>query len=239
MPLAEWLASPEVKNFLKMEQSRADHEYFFRNPLRAMWANRDLFASPADGVVTLQGRFAPENDLIEVKGIHCTVNSLLGPMAIDEPALVCGIFMTCADVHWNRCPTEVMIRRRQLPPIQTLNCPMLWAERGLLDSGLIRKGTFGFMASNSRVVNRCFCGALQYTYYLVQIADSDINCIVPIEADPVAMFNQNERFGQIIWGSMVVAVLPLDSRYKFRTLCKVTEHVEAAVDSLVRIERRG
>ena len=237
-PLKEWLDSPEVKAFKAMPQKKASHEFFFRNPPRTVWGNRDLFSSPADGVITTQGRFAPDGDLVDVKGVDVSVNSLLGPLAIDVPALVSAIFMSAFDVHFNRAPTDVTISRHPLPPLRTMNQPMLWAERGLLDSGLIRKGTFGFMATNARVVNRCYCGSLRYTYYIVQIADSDVNCIVPIKAQPVATFNQNERFGQIMWGSMCVLVLPLDARYHFKPLCKVAEHVCAGVDPLVSIKRR-
>ena len=235
LPLKEWLDTPEVKRFQAMSVKEAGHEYFFRNPPRTAWGNRELFASPADGVITTQGRFHPDEDLIEVKGVKVTVNKILGPHAIERPALVTCIFMTAADVHWNRAPTDVTMARHPLPPIRTLNQPMLWAERNMLDMGLIRKGTFGFMNGNARVVNRCFYGALQYRYYLVQIADSEINCIVPIKAQPVATFNQNERFGQIIWGSMCVLILPLDVRYRFKPLCQVADHVEATVDPLFKV----
>ena len=219
-----------------MSQSQASHEFFFRNPPRTVWGDRHFFSSPADGIVTTQGRFDPEDNIVDAKGVKCSINDLLGPHAIDTPALATCIFMTAADVHWNRCPTDVVMSRHPLPPIKTLNEPMLFAERDLLDKGLIRRGTFGFMQSNSRVVNRCYCGALAYRYFLVQIADSDINCIVPIKAHPVASFNQNERFGQIIWGSMCVLILPLDERMKFKPLAKLTEHVEAG-EPLVSIGR--
>lgn len=237
-PLKEWLKSPEVKKFQAMSQTKASHEFFFRNPPRTVWSSTDLFASPADGIITSQKRLQPDDDIVEVKGAECTINKLLGPLAIDRPALVSCIFMTAADVHWNRTPTDVVLSRHPLPPIKTMNEPMLFAERGLLDSGLIRKGTFGFMAANARTVNKCFCGSMRYTYYLVQIADSDINCIVPIKPDKVATFSQNERFGQIIWGSMCVLILPLDSRFKFKPLCQVEDHVEACTDPLISIKRR-
>ncbi len=233
-PLKEWIESPEVTRFQAMSQKRASHEFFFRNPPRVVWGDRDLLASPADGVITTQGRFDPEEDLIDVKGANITVNSILGPHAIDTPALVTAIFMSAADVHWNRTPSDCVLTRYPLPPIRTSNMPMLWTERGLLDSGLIRKGTFGFMTANARVVNKCYSGSLKYTYWLVQIADSDINCIVPIKAQKTAAFNQNERFGQIIWGSMCVLVLPLDAR--FQSLAEVADHVEAS-EPLIGIER--
>src|SRR5512146_2408945 len=124
-PLKEWINGAEVQRFLAMSQRQASHEYFFRNPPRTVWGNRGLFASPADGVITTQGRFAPNADLIEVKGEKITLRAMLGQHAIDKPALVSAIFMTAADVHWNRAPTDVVLTRFPLPPIRTLNQPML------------------------------------------------------------------------------------------------------------------
>jgi hypothetical protein len=234
-PLAEWIDSPEVKRFQAMSQEKASHEFFFRNPPRTMWIDHTLFASPADGIITTQGRFDPEADLLDVKGANVSINDLLGPWAIEKPALVVCVFMTAADVHWNRCPTSALMATLSLPSMRSTNLPMLFTERGLLDSGLIRKGTFGFMAANAKTANQCWCSRLQYSYYVVQIADSDVNCIVPMKTGKVASFNQNERFGQILWGSMCCLILPLDPRYKFRTLCKTTDHVEAAIDPLVEV----
>ena len=236
LPLAEWIESPEVKKFQAMPQEKASHEFFFRNPARTMTTDSNLLFSPADGVITTQGRFDPEADLIDVKGLECSVNTLLGPFAIETPALVIAVFMTAADVHFNRVPTACMMRRHLMPSIRTMNLPMLWAERGLLDAGLIRKGTFGFMAANARVASHCYAGRLRYSYYIVQIADSDVNSIVPMKSEPLAAFNQCEQFGQILWGSMCVLILPLDARFRFKPLCKVADHVEAANDALVRVD---
>jgi phosphatidylserine decarboxylase len=202
-----------------------------------MWANRDLFSAPADGVITSQSRLAPDEDVFDVKGADCTVNDLLC-RKLDGPALVTAIFMTAADVHCNRTPTDVTMTRHAVPPLRTSNVPMIWAEHDLLDKGLIRPGTFGFMQSNKRVVNRCYCGSLKYEYWLVQIADSDVNCILPVKDEKTAYYNQNEVFGKIEWGSMCVLVLPLNPRLRLRPLHKVLTHVEAGVDPLVSIERR-
>ena len=124
-----------------------------------------------------------------------------------------------------------------LPSIRTMNQPMLFAERGLLDSGLIRKGTFGFMASNERRLNVCWCAGMNYTYYVVQIADSDVDCIVSMNPARTASFLQNERFGQIRWGSMCVLIMPLDKRYRFKPMQPIGQHVECCTDALVRFER--
>ena len=237
LPLKEWLKTKEIQDFNKSSEELAYHYTFFRNPPRVAWSNRDLISSPADGVITSQGVFKPDEPL-DVKGNEVTVTDILCGREIGNPSLVTAIFMTAADVHCNRAPTDVVIERHPMPAIQTQNVPMIWAEHGMLDAGLIRPNTFGFMQANKRVVNRCYCGALDYTYWLVQIADSDVNCIIPMRDERVSYWNQNEIFSKIEWGSMCVLILPVDKRYDFRPACKLLDHVEAGVDPLVRIERR-
>ena len=236
LPLKEWLKTTEVLRYQKMSEEEAFHHYFFRNPLRTMWANRGLFAAPADGIITSQARLAPDEDLFDVKGADCSINDILC-RKLDTPCLVTAIFMTAADVHANRAPTDVILTRHPVPPLRTSNVPMIWAEHDLLDKGLIRAGTYGFMRNNKRVVNECWCGSLKYKYWLAQIADSDVNCIIPLKDEKTAYYNQNEVFGKIEWGSMCVLVLPLDKRFKFRSLCQIADHVEAT-DPLIEVTKR-
>ena len=235
MPMKEWYAATKAK-YGDVSPGKMAHEVFYRNPLRTAWGNRELFSSPADGAITTQGQLNPSAHLLNVKGAKLTTNDLLGPHAIDKPALVICIFMSYLDVHWNRAPTECQIQRFPLPPIRTANVSMLAAEEGLIDDGKSKPATMApFMKFNGRVVNKLFAGHLRYTYYLVQISDTDVAKIVPIDPSPVASFLQNDRFGQIIYGSMCCLILPLDPRYKFDPLCNVTDHVEAGVDPLVLI----
>ena len=238
MPLKDWLNTPEIVRLKAMSNNKLTHEMFWRNPLRTMWCNRELFGSPADGTITTQGRFDADADMIDVKGLQIAPNDLLGPHKIDGPAMVIAIFMSYLDCHWNRCPTECQIQRFPLPPLRTGNVPMLSTEEGLLDDGLIKPGTMAHMKFNGRVVNKCFAGHMRYTYYIVQIADSDVSKIVPIDPEVVS-YPQNDRFGQIIYGSMNVLILPLDKRFRFRPLCKIGDHVESANDAIVKVERAG
>ena len=76
---------------------------------------------------------------------------------------------------------------------------------------------------------------LDYTYYLVQIADEDVNVIAPFINDQNAPVSQNERFSLIRWGSQVDLVLPLDERYDFDLVLPDEMHVNAGLDKLVKI----
>jgi phosphatidylserine decarboxylase len=235
-PLDEWLAT-DVAEFQKNSLQKASHELFFRDPPRPLRIDRGFFFAPADGVITTQGRFAPDEDLIETKGAQCTVNDILGPQhEIDGPALVINTYMSFADVHINRMPTDATLTHFPLPPLRTQNVPMLWVERGLFEHGKIEKGEMQFVKDNQRVVNKCFCTYLRYHYFMVQIADSDVNCIVHFSPLPHSPMNQCQRFGMIRWGSMVSLIMPLDPRFRFKTLCPTTSHVEAG-DPLVAVSR--
>ena len=237
MPIKTWIKQAKKETIEKdMEEMSTVH--FFRNPVRAMPATRQFVFTPADGFITLQGRFDPESDLVDIKGVHITINNLLGPHAVDSPCLVIAVFMSFLDVHWNRAPTEAVMTRHAMPPVRTANVPMLWEERDILKDLHLRSADMQFMAVNQRVVNVFYAPHMKYTYYVVQIADSDVSMIVPVKAtSPINLYNQNERFGQILWGSMCVLVMPLDERYKFKPVCKVNDHVECCHDPLVELTK--
>ena len=83
--------------------------------------------------------------------------------------------------------------------------------------------------------NKIYSPQLDYTYYLVQIADEDVNVIAPFINDQNSPVSQNERFSLIRWGSQVDLVLPLDERYDFDLVLEDEMHVNAGLDKLVKI----
>ena len=230
-PMIEWIET-EGEKYAKMA-----HTYFFRDPCRPMFLDRDYFFSPADGFIITQGRYLPHEN-IDVKGVKMSVADLMGRPDFDEPALVIQVFMSCLDVHINRMPTDGTLGHYYLHPIRTNNVPMLWTEKGILEKHKILKGTMTYARDNGRVINEVICSWLRYKYYMVQIADSDVSCILHFSPLHQAPLNQCQRFGQIRWGSQVALIMPLDPRYKFRPTQKVEMHVEAGLDPLVAIERR-
>ena len=233
----EWIAA-QKKITDGMSNEKMYTEWFFRDPPRPETSDRDFLFSPADGFITTQGRFDPDADLLDVKGASCTTNDLLGMCCIEQPAFVSCVFMSALDVHVNRTPSECILVRHALPPLRTMGVPMLWEEKALLDDLRISKPDMAFMRDNERVVNCLYAPHLKYRYYVVQIADSDVNYIVPMRPIPTTWYNQNERFGQIRWGSMCCLILPLDPRLKFKALRPIGDHVECCNDPLVSVERR-
>jgi hypothetical protein len=68
-PLKEWINSPEVKRLKKESAGEKFGREFFRDPLRSVYLNPEVFYSPADGVVL----YAIER----VKADECIVKNLM------------------------------------------------------------------------------------------------------------------------------------------------------------------
>ena len=85
--------------------------------------------------------------------------------------------------------------------------------------------------------NEVYVPSLNYKYYMMQIADEDVNVIAPFKHQG-ALCAQNERFGLIRWGSQVDLVLPLDDRFDFEVLLDDAMHVNAGLDRLVKINKK-
>jgi hypothetical protein len=92
-----------------------------------------------------------------------------------------------------------------------------------------------YLKNNERMFNKIYSPRLDYTYYLIQIADEDVDVIAHFIHDQNSLVSQNDRFSLIRWGSQVDLVLPLDKRYNFELIHSDTTHVEAGVDKLIKL----
>ena len=234
-PMKEWLATA-VEKYKDYPLERMAHTEFHRDPCRAQHVDSSLFFSPADGTIITQARVAPQGDIVEAKGVDVTLADLVHPWQIDQPCLVIGIFLSFYDVHRIRMPTAGVLTNQFVDPIRTCNLPMLWEEQSIVKKGTVSKRDMRYMKSNGRVL--CKISQPQYTYYMVLLADSDINCVLPYDPKKHAPLMQCQRSHYVTYGSQCNLILPLDSRFKFKTLCQITDHVEAGRDALVRIETR-
>ncbi len=218
----------------RLDRDPIDHEYFFRDPGRPMFVEDDLFFSPADGVLIYQTVVDDMKKPIDAKGAMVTLPQLMGDPDFNQPCLVLAVFMTAYDVHINRMPTAGIVRYRLLDPIGTRNFPMLETEKGLL-SGVLDKSASDYTRQNERMINRIYAPFLDYTYYLVQLADEDVDIIQPFSVRQNKWYFQTERFSFIRWGSQVNVVLPLSHHMVFTTMQKTMTHVESGQDVLVKI----
>lgn len=233
--LEEWLDT-DVDKVLKYSIGRLSNEFFFRDPSRPMFIDSEHFYSPADGIILYQ-KFIhdPKDKIIEIKGMNYTLQDVLGDPTYNKPSLVIGIFMSFYDVHINRIPYGGMLSFKMLDPIESLNKPMLAVEKDILNMA-INPDNMEYLKYNERMYNKIYVPGLDYTYYLMQIADEDVNVIAHFTQEQQECFDQNERFSQIRWGSQVDLVLPLDSDLDFELCLPDHWHVEGGVDKLVKIK---
>ena len=209
--------------------------YFFRDPLRAVYSDPSHFFAPADGILLYQKIVAPDERVVEIKGRDYTLREAMRDPGYSERSLVVGIFMTFYDVHINRMPYSGRLSYTSLEPIDTYNYPMLSVERAIVEELDIDLGQADYLHNNQRMLNRVHSPALGLTYHMLQIADFDVDSITPFELKQNWPCAQNERFSQIRYGSQVDLIIPLSARHEFKFTQRPGMHVEAGVDTLVHI----
>ncbi|GGP79874.1 phosphatidylserine decarboxylase [Saccharothrix coeruleofusca] len=209
--------------------------HFFRDPIRPVRVDPSYFFSPADGVILYQDVVRPDGPVIDIKGSPYTVRAALRDESYAATSLVIGIFMTFYDVHINRVPYSGRLSYRELSAIDTINRPMLDMEKGLVDELRIRADATDYLWHNQRMVNRIDVPALRQSYYVLQIADYDVDSITPFALGQNRPVGQGKRFSQIRFGSQVDLIIPLSDHYDFVPLCEPGCHVEAGNDALVRV----
>ncbi len=234
--LEDWL-NGEVAELSKLPIGELSNTFFFRDPLRPSYIDNEHFYSPADGTILYQKMVIPGapccENIIEIKGKNYTLQDVMGDKDYNKPSLVIGIFMSFYDVHINRIPYSGIIKYNRLEPIESTNKPMLAVEKDILNK-VINPNNMDYLKYNERVLNTVYNSSLDYTYYIVQIADEDVNVIAPFKQQG-DLCTQNERFSLIRWGSQVDLVLPIDSRFSFELLLKETMHINAGLDKLIKI----
>ncbi len=115
--------------------------YFFRDPKRVTPLREGLVVSPADGVVSSIGYFAPPPEL----GLGAT------------PLQRVSIFMSVFDVHVNRAPVAGRIARIAYKPGLFLNADLDKASEDNERSGMViesQAGTFGVVQIAGLIARR-------------------------------------------------------------------------------------
>lgn len=210
------------------------NNYFFRDPKRPTYLDPNYFFSPADGIIIYQKFLKPDEPLIEIKGVNYTLKEALQDPDFNEECYVIGIFMTFYHVHINRIPYSGFLKYENLEKIKSHNYPMINEENKLLRNILdFRRADYMFY--NQRVLNTIFSPKLKQHYYVLQMADLDVDCIVPFTLEQNYPFYQNERFGQIRWGSQVDLIIPKSKFFDFKFLLETGMSVEGGLDKLIKV----
>jgi phosphatidylserine decarboxylase len=232
--LHDWLEA-DVRPYRDKPIRWLGEQHFFRDPARAGHADPSYFFSPADGLLIYQKTVRADEPLVALKGRHYSLRDAMRDPGFDSPCLVIGIFMTFFDVHVNRVPYPGLLSFRELDPIDTYNHPMLDVEKYILDELRIPANALEYLHHNQRVLNRVWADDLGQHYYILQIADYDVDCVTPFDLKQNQPVGQGQRFSQVRYGSQVDLVVPLSARFDFTALQPTGVHVEAGVDPLIKV----
>ena len=85
------------------------------------------------------------------------------------------------------------------------------------------------------MVNRIDSIELAQSYYVLQIADQDVDHITPFVLKQNQAVGQRQRFSQVRFGSQVDLIVPLSARFDFDTVQEIGDHVEAGIDPIIKV----
>lgn len=232
--LKEWIDT-DVSKVRDKPMRWLSEEYFFRDPNRAIYSDSSYFFAPADGIILYADVVQADASIVDIKGKSYSLQDAMRKKEYTKESLVIGIFMTFYDVHINRIPYSGHLTYVELDTISSYNLPMLDVEKNLIDAVTPNVSEAEYLFSNQRILNTVFSMELGQEYYILQIADYDVDCITPFDLKQNRSFSQNQRFSQIRYGSQVDLIIPLSNNYEFISLVDVGMHVEAGVDPIVKI----
>lgn len=235
VPFAEWLGSME-KKYGETPDTEFYDVWVYRDPERKIVRDEKAFYAPADGVVLYAKQLKSLDEKIEVKGLKYKAHEVLGGGRLFKgPCLAIGIFLTDYDVHTLRMPTDGSLYYKELPPIDSHNKPLIFAERDLLSGRLQRayREIGSYIYQNARMVNRIVRDD-GYTYYVVEIADTYDKVIAPFSTEQGKFYEQGERFSLIRSGSQADLILPGDfSLSESEIPDLVLHHIEAGLSEVI------
>lgn len=237
LSLCDWLDN-DVSHLKSQSIRWLSENHFFRDPIRPVYSDDSYFFAPADGIIVYQREVAKNEPIVEIKGRKFCIQDAMHDMSYDRKSLVIGIFMTFYDVHVNRVPYSGRLSYRLLEPIDTHIHPMLDVEKHLLEDLRVEMSAADYLYSNQRILNRILAPALRQHYYVLQIADFDVDSILPFDLKQNQPVSQNRRFSQIRYGSQVDLIVPLSERFEFIPTQEIGMHVEAGIDTLIKITER-
>jgi len=234
--LSEFLQLPCTKEILDKPICEQLSREMNRDPFRPLYIDKEIMLSPADGFVLYHGIYKPDEDILNVKGGEYTVNTLLRE-EIKEPCLAIGIFMTVIDVHVNRVPTNGFVKYEKLPCLKVTNLSMRPVEKDILDNLKLDHDVMRYAFFNEAMKNEILVPYLKQCYYILQIADFEVDVIVPFNIQNT-FYTQGERFSLVRFGSQVDLIIPFRNGTRYK--CLIPDdgeiyHVKAGLDQLVRI----
>jgi phosphatidylserine decarboxylase len=234
-PLKEWIQSPEVKKLKDMPGGLRYGKEFFRDPLRSIYLRPEMFYAAADGIILYaHARVKPDEAIVTIKGRKLTTRDVLDDKTFNDDALVIGTFMTEYDVHVNRVPTSGYVTEsHKTPYLFTHNFSMMLEQDELMHGKGSHPDDMGYLFPNERQIVKIYAPRIKCSYYLVQIAERDVDEICNWGYGHQV---QGEQYGIVRFGSQVDLIIPLKkNEERFKVLAKENWHVEAGLDPLVEV----
>ena len=233
--MSSYLSRSDVKKMMTTPTSEWLN-HMTRDPIRATYYDKDAFYAPSDGFVLYSKIVDPNKDIIDVKGGKYTINNLLRE-EIKEKCLILSIFMTFLDVHVNRLPTSGFVKYEKMPSLKVTNLSMRPIESGILEKMGVPKAQMSYSLFNEAMKNEIFLNNIKQKYYLLQIADFEVEVIAPFH-ESGAFYTQCERFSTVRMGSQVDLIIPfINKSIKFSPLVVEKWHVEAGIVRIIKISR--
>lgn len=236
LPVKDWLALPATQKIKKENAGKRFSISFFRDPLRPIYLRPESFLSPADGIILYtHTKVKADESIVVVKGRKLTPRDVLDDSKLVGEFLCIGIFMTEYDVHINRCPTAGYLTKvHKTPYLFTHNFSMMLEQEDLVHGKGTKPQDLGYLFPNERCIVRVYAPKLRLSYYIIQIAERDV--------DEIANWGyehqqQGERYGMVRFGSQVDLLIPLKpNEDRFEMIAKQGYHVEGGVDVLVKVK---
>jgi phosphatidylserine decarboxylase len=219
-------------------------EFFYRNPNRPQKINSNYFYAPSDGIIIGMKEVMLKDSICEIKGEAYTLDDAMGGRLSDEDYgfrskdkfLVVEVFLTMYHVHYTRVPYGGIINTEYLPPILTQNLPMLSMENDLL-KGIVNMNNADYLFNNYRAFQSIYNPKFQINYFVLNIADYDVNAIISHHQDG-DLIGQNDILGAMQYGSQVTLIVPKPKKYDdydliFNSNLKVGDCIEGGLDYLI------
>jgi len=237
IPIREWLKSNEVQKLKKMSLKELLEIQFSREPMVPLFYNENVIYSPANGIILYVKELTSIDEIIVIKGKSMKLNELMGEEIKGEHFLIIGIFMTAYDVHVNRMPTSGFLTYKRLDSLKIENLSMIKVEESILNGNYFNFDDMDYLFYNERILNKIFSPIINQEYYIVQIADAEVNMIVPFFQSGTYLI-QSDAFAQVRFGSQVDLIIPMkkDKNYECLIKDKILFHVEAGIDPLVKVQ---
>jgi len=233
--LQEWLKSKEVEYLRRCSIKQLMEKEFSRNPMRAIFYRPNIFYSPCDGIVLYKKVVDPDKELLSIKGESLTLQDIMCDYSYSEKSLVIGMFLSIYDVHFCRMPTNGFVKIERLPSLYIENLTMTKLENSIIKEGKIDYDTLEYLFTNERWITRIYYPRYNMEYYLVEIADLEVNAIVHYASNGDYLL-QGQRLSFVTYGSHVDMIIPYRRNLKVLIPDDNVYHVKAGIDGVVKIE---